>query len=179
MGCRTTLVGCWGCGRPWTALRWEPLAYAPTGTGFYCEACDVYTMPLRAQDRSGEKRSWADHLPPLLGGDGMCKEAAIVDQDQDQHKAPWDLTDEEVSLLLQAFTQDKGLVLEEDCLTLCAWAQQQKRGALALAGVLAGHLVPVVEGGSVRVTIQARGPSPASVQARTPPRGRVREASHD
>jgi hypothetical protein len=46
MPCRTTLVGCWGCGRPWESLRYEPLAYDQTDTAYYCERCDVYSKKL-------------------------------------------------------------------------------------------------------------------------------------
>ena len=85
----------------------------------------------------------------------MSRKATILGDAAAQHKRPWSLTSEEVHRLMQAFTRDKCMVLEEDCLTLCRWAQAQKRGALALAGVLAGHLVPLVEAGEVRVTLRS------------------------
>lgn len=48
MPCRTTVFGCWGCGRPWEALRYEPIAYDPPATAYYCERCDVYTKKTQA-----------------------------------------------------------------------------------------------------------------------------------
>jgi hypothetical protein len=53
MVCRSTTLGCWGCGRPWDQLRFEPLCYGPTDTGYYCPWCDVYskqvsTVPIGA-----------------------------------------------------------------------------------------------------------------------------------
>ena len=72
----------------------------------------------------------------------MFDGAVMLDETIDQGKRPWALTSAEVAGLMEAFTQGKGMVLEEDCVTLCAWAQHLKRGALALAGVLEGVLTP-------------------------------------
>jgi hypothetical protein len=81
----------------------------------------------------------------------MSKQAAILDQDDLRHKRPWDLTGEEVLHLMQAFTRDKCTITEADALTLCHWAQAQKRGAYVLHLVLAGHLRVEVEGTAVKV----------------------------
>ena len=42
---KQTIFGCWGCGRPWPALVYEPLVFAPTLMGYYCAHCDVYSQP--------------------------------------------------------------------------------------------------------------------------------------
>ena len=39
-------VGCWACGRPWSVLAYEPVAYHPKLWAWYCVACDVYTSRL-------------------------------------------------------------------------------------------------------------------------------------
>jgi hypothetical protein len=77
------------------------------------------------------------------------QKTAILDEDQARHKWPWDLTDQEVFQLMQAFTRDKCVVTEDDCLTLCHWAQAHKRSATVLALVLAGRVRVAVEGGVV------------------------------
>ena len=86
----------------------------------------------------------------------MRNEDAIVDQAAGRHKRPGALTEEEVLQLMQAFTHGKTCILEEDALTLVRWALQQRAGAWALEGVLAGRLTPRVEG--ARVTVEVREP---------------------
>ena len=81
----------------------------------------------------------------------MSKHAAILDQGESRHKRPWELTDQEVFLLMQAFTRDKTSITEEDALTLCHWAQARKLGALTLQLVLAGPLRVAVEGTDVKL----------------------------
>lgn len=88
----------------------------------------------------------------------MRKESAILDQRRPRHK-PCALSDGEVFRLMQAFTRDKTMVTEDQCLVLCRWAQAQKLGALVLELVLAGHLSVSVEGEEVKVQL-ARVPPP-------------------
>ena len=80
----------------------------------------------------------------------MLKQSAIVDQADAQGKR-WPLTDEEVFALMQAFTRDKTCITEEDALTLCRWAQEQKFGAYVLHLVLEGYVTVSVEAGAVTV----------------------------
>jgi hypothetical protein len=83
----------------------------------------------------------------------MSNKAAILAQAAGRHKRPWDLTGEEVCQLMRAFTAGKTCILEDDALILVRWAQRQRAGALALAGVLAGHLRPLVDGDQVTVEV--------------------------
>ena len=53
MPCRTTVFGCWGCGRPWENLCYEPLAYDTTDTAYYCAWCDVYSKKLVPTSSAG------------------------------------------------------------------------------------------------------------------------------
>jgi hypothetical protein len=49
----------------------------------------------------------------------MSRKAGILAQAEARYKRPWALTDQEVFQLMQAFTRDKTLVTEADCVTLC------------------------------------------------------------
>ena len=77
----------------------------------------------------------------------------MVDQRRTRHKS-CALSDEEVFLLMRAFTRDKSCITEDDAMTLCRWAQAQKFGAFVLKMVLQGHLRVRVENGRVRVGVQ-------------------------
>jgi hypothetical protein len=84
----------------------------------------------------------------------MRKEGAIVD-DTTARRKPCELTDQEVFLLMQAYTADKSCITEADALTLCHWAQAQKLGAYVLRLVLEGHLRVTVEGDAVKLNQSA------------------------
>jgi hypothetical protein len=59
------------------------------------------------------------------------------------------LTDREVRQLMQVFTRGKTTVLEDDCIALLAWAQEQRFRSLLLAWVLDGSIQPHVVDGEV------------------------------
>jgi hypothetical protein len=65
--------------------------------------------------------------------------------------APVELSQDELTRLLRAFTRGKPEVLEEDCLLLVKWATAQRMGAMVLEMILAGELVPSVKEGQVLV----------------------------
>ena len=52
---------------------------------------------------------------------------------------------------MQVFTPGKTCITEEDALTLCKWAQEQKFGAYVLHLVLEGYVTVSVEVGAVTV----------------------------
>ena len=81
----------------------------------------------------------------------MSRKSGIVEEGGPRHKRPYALSDKEVFQLMRAFTRDKALVTEADCLTLCRWAQERKLNAVVLQAVLEGHLRVVVEGQEVKV----------------------------
>jgi hypothetical protein len=63
---------------------------------------------------------------------------------------PEDLfTDAEVTQLMRVFTRGKMEVLEDDCCTLLAWAQEQRLRSLLLQWILEGSLQPYVINGEV------------------------------
>ena len=59
------------------------------------------------------------------------------------------LTQQEVRQLMQVFTRGKTEVLEDDCVALLAWAQEQRFRSLLLGWVLDGSLQPHVVNGEV------------------------------
>ena len=65
---------------------------------------------------------------------------------------PWDLTGDEVTQLMQTYTQDKACILEQDAIELCHWAEQRKRGAYELHLALMGHVQVTVAGGVVTLS---------------------------
>jgi hypothetical protein len=72
--CKTTDFGCWGCGRPFEALRYERMAYAPAEMAFYRGYCDVYTKQsdvpaLLCRGVVRMSPSAARHRPNPAGGE--------------------------------------------------------------------------------------------------------------
>ena len=66
---------------------------------------------------------------------------------------PVELTDDEILRLMQAFTQGKTEILEEDALTLVTWAQRVRMDAFLLERVLEGALIPIVKEGVVTIAV--------------------------
>ena len=78
----------------------------------------------------------------------MSTKIGSVDQDEATDNF-WPLTSAEVQQLMQAFTHDKVMILEQDAMTLCKWAQQIKYDAFALHLVMAQRVAVSVEGSVV------------------------------
>ena len=74
MVCRTTLNGCWGCGRRWEDLRYEPLVYDPTDTGYYCKSCDVYSTKGTIEAFTAWSRRLAEQPTSSKGADTPGRE---------------------------------------------------------------------------------------------------------
>ena len=75
----------------------------------------------------------------------------IVEDALARHKRESALTDEEIFVLLEAFTRDKTCILEEDAMSLLRWAQHCKLLTHTLQLVLEGHARIEVEGDQVKV----------------------------
>ena len=64
---------------------------------------------------------------------------------------PVELTEDELTRLLQAFVAGNPDIVEEDALTLVQWATAQRLGAMVVEMILQGDLVPSVHAGQVLV----------------------------
>ena len=75
--------------------------------------------------------------------------ATIPPLDPSVKTPPRLLTDAEMERLVSAFCQNKGTVLEDDVLTVAAWAERVKFESMLLRMVLEGKLRPVLLAGEV------------------------------
>ena len=83
----------------------------------------------------------------------MLKRSVVCPMPRSLVKPEEVLTSAEVRQLMQAFTRGKTEVVEDDCITLLGWAQEQRLRGLLLEWVLEGSIQPHVVKGEVRLSL--------------------------